>query len=443
MKLIKLSILFLAGYLGLSPALAKGLTKEALAENPELASLLFRPYPDHEIDKLSDAPEGYRPFYISHYGRHGSRWLSNKQEYNYVAGPLEKAAAAGALTPKGKQVYEKVKLACEQASGIEGSLSPLGTTQHQGIAKRMYSNFPDIFANNADIDARSTLTVRCVLSMNAFCMSLKEMNPAMSMNFEASDRTTSKLAHVYGIANEIDPAYRELWKSGDFLKDTYAIAKEKMHSDDFLKSIFTKNIFSSQKEEMDFLFYLFYLVCDQQNVMPENRMWDIYTPEQLYWMTVAENFRAFAKFGPYPGTDKWTLTYATPLLEDMVNRCDSAVNGNGRSADLRFGHDVVLMALLPLMSVNGCDNVSTDPLKIMEEWNLYALTPMAANLQMVFYRPVNKNKGDILVKLLLNEKEATLPIEAEEGKYYSWNKVRQHLINRIEKYRKNDTGKSN
>ena len=106
MKLIKISILFLAGYFGLSPALSQGLTKEALAENPELASLLFRPYPDQGIDKLSDAPKGYRPFYVSHYGRHGSRWLSNKQEYNNVAGPLEKAAAAGALTPKGKQVYE-------------------------------------------------------------------------------------------------------------------------------------------------------------------------------------------------------------------------------------------------------------------------------------------------------------------------------------------------
>ena len=25
--------------------------------------------------KMAAAPEGYEPFYISHYGRHGSRWL--------------------------------------------------------------------------------------------------------------------------------------------------------------------------------------------------------------------------------------------------------------------------------------------------------------------------------------------------------------------------------
>ena len=31
--------------------------------------------------QLAEAPEGYEPFYISHYGRHGSRWLPNDERY--------------------------------------------------------------------------------------------------------------------------------------------------------------------------------------------------------------------------------------------------------------------------------------------------------------------------------------------------------------------------
>ena len=41
----------------------------------------------------------------------------------------------------------------------------------------------------------------------------------------------------------------------------------------------------------------------------------------------------------------------------------------------------------------------------------YKITPMATNLQFVFYR--NK-ANDVLVKVLLNEDEATLPIKSDE-----------------------------
>lgn len=66
-----------------------GSIREEIAANPELAAGLFNPYPDHNIGIISDAPDGYRPFYISHYGRHGSRWLANDREYSNVTKPLE------------------------------------------------------------------------------------------------------------------------------------------------------------------------------------------------------------------------------------------------------------------------------------------------------------------------------------------------------------------
>ena len=47
------------------------------------------------------APKGYEPFYISHYGRHGSRWLIADEDYVRVMEVFEKAHAAGALTDLG------------------------------------------------------------------------------------------------------------------------------------------------------------------------------------------------------------------------------------------------------------------------------------------------------------------------------------------------------
>ena len=31
---------------------------------------------------LTPAPKNYEPFYLSHYGRHGSRWLLNDRDYS-------------------------------------------------------------------------------------------------------------------------------------------------------------------------------------------------------------------------------------------------------------------------------------------------------------------------------------------------------------------------
>ena len=35
-------------------------------------------------DTLTAVPEGFKPFYISHYGRHGSRWLPSDSRYEWV-----------------------------------------------------------------------------------------------------------------------------------------------------------------------------------------------------------------------------------------------------------------------------------------------------------------------------------------------------------------------
>ena len=117
---------------------ASGSIREEIAANPELAAGLFNPYPDHNIGIISDAPKGYRPFYISHYGRHGSRWLANDREYSNVTKPLERAAKAGKLTDKGRKLLERV---CSPANRHAASkdVSPLWEPFNTGASPKEYS----------------------------------------------------------------------------------------------------------------------------------------------------------------------------------------------------------------------------------------------------------------------------------------------------------------
>ena len=41
----------------------------------------------------------------------------------------------------------------DMAEGRLGELTSVGARQHRGIAKRMYTNFPQIFADGTEVDA--------------------------------------------------------------------------------------------------------------------------------------------------------------------------------------------------------------------------------------------------------------------------------------------------
>lgn len=115
--------------------------RQDIRRNVNYAGSNYVAYPGPQ-KSLTATPSGYEPFYISHYGRHGSRFLIGTNDYDKPLNMLLKADSLGKLTAKGKDVLAKVKLIREEAQQRDGELTPLGAEQHRGIAKRMYERFP-------------------------------------------------------------------------------------------------------------------------------------------------------------------------------------------------------------------------------------------------------------------------------------------------------------
>lgn len=116
---------------------------------------------------------------------------------------------------------------------------------------------------------------------------------------------------------------------------------------------------------------------------------------------------------------------AIALLRNIVESADKAIATGQPCADLRFGHDTHLIRLLALMGVEGCNGREADIEKFHLAWQDYRVSPMAANLQLVFFRNA---AGRVLVKLLHNEREAHLPLKAVEGPYYDWADLRRYFL---------------
>jgi hypothetical protein len=59
---------------------------------------------------------------------------------------------------------------------------------------------------------------------------------------------------------------------------------------------------------------------------------------------------------------------------------------------------------------------------------------MASNIQFIFYR--SKKSDDVLVRILHNENDVTLPIESATAPFYKWEDVKSHLVTNAAAFKK-------
>ena len=103
MKYLTLKTRLLALLLLAATCAAAQPTPAQLAARPELTASIYHSY-EYLPGPAAPVPDGYEPFYISHYGRHGSRYHSKEEAYAEPLAALRKADKAGALTPKGREI---------------------------------------------------------------------------------------------------------------------------------------------------------------------------------------------------------------------------------------------------------------------------------------------------------------------------------------------------
>lgn len=381
-------------------------------------------YPDKNLPELTNDPEGYQPFFINHYGRHGSRWLIGSHLYNFPVEQLEKGERNGKLTKRGKEVLAILRELRASAQGRDGELSDIGAEQHQRIARRMYENFPAVFAGDASVRARSTIVIRCILSMQNEVDVLKSLNPRLRITTDASQ------AEMYYM-NYDDPVVKPLrepvYKLFDPIKDKL-IKPEK-----FLSRLFSDKKFARDSiKGQDLMIDLFDVVGNMQShhQWENTDLYDLYSLDEATNVWRYNNLRWYVYSGETPLTQCRVDFMEANLLRSFIEDADQAILEGRNQASLRFGHESVVLPLVCLMGINGADYHTEDLLTLDQHWQSYRIFPMACNLQMIYYRP-DEGKGDILVKVLLNEREATLPVKTDMAPYYRWNDVRDYYMNKL------------
>lgn len=399
-------------------ALAVQPARDEVFETIEKAGGVYYAYPVTESAN-TPAPKGYKPFYISHYGRHGSRYLISDNDYTWVLDLLADACKSDALTPLGADVYSRLETVWEEAEGRGGDLSPLGVRQHKAIAARMYDAFPEVFAGNPSISARSTIVMRCALSMDAFCESLKEKKPSLDITREASNRHMSYLNYHSPASCEFN-SERGPWRE-EFRK----FREEHTRPQRLVDALFCDADYVRCKvNPAELMWGLYWIAVDMQNMETRLSFMDIFEPQELFDLWQVFNYQFYAADSNYTLADGMNIDNVKPLLTNILTSASDIIDAGRNGATLRFGHDGNLIPLTAILGLDGCYNSVADPGRFKDVFRTYAISPMAANVQIIFFR--NK-AGDVIVKFMLNEREIAVPaIDTDSFPFYSWTDVKTY-----------------
>ena len=401
--------------------------REPEATGHELAgNLLAYPYVDTAPPALTPAPEGYVPFHMEHYGRHGSRWLIGAEDYSEPVEKLAKAERAGLLTPLGRETLDALRLIQKQSEGRLGELSDKGAIQHQTIGQRMAQNFPEIFIPQATLSAKSTPVVRCIISMANALEGIEREAPGLHFDKDAS------MADMW-FMNYDD---KEAWVVKDSVSALLLTPYRDnlMRDDSYLLRLVSDETFARDSVAPGLMPRLYWVLGNAQSHTGQPWLFErVFSKEQLVDNWKAGNAGWFVHGGNSAVTRGRMPFVQRNLLRRIIEKTDSAITNPHPSANLRFGHDGILVSLITLMELGGYGD-AIDSLDELEnsEWRDYDIIPMGGNLQLIFYRKAGSvDAGDVLVKALVNEREVTMPGLSVNGPYYSWGSLREYYEKKL------------
>lgn len=400
--------------------------KEIIIENPRLAVGCLTPYWIHETP-FSEAPDGYELFYVSHIGRHGSRFDTGSHRRMSTLKTLKSYLGTGVLTEDGDSLVKAVVRLHEVSEDNYGLLSDLGKSELRGIGDRLYMHSGSLFENDAIVTTYATSSYRVMQSRDALLSGLKDHNGDIVtvINDEPKSRSSKVSREVRGermTEKQIDESsyssfyrktYKQLWKefntdafASRMLNDTTAIKDVKKFMYDIYSCVFS--CYSSNTHVFDLV--------------------DYFTPEELYYLWQKANIGWYGRSCVAPDEKPLrTLMMGGGIAREMISDADNVIAGRDRSkATLRFSHDTYVLPLLSFLNFEGVNYNSAE--EVIENFRDYYSVCMGTNIQIFFYRNA---AGRVLVKFLWNEGETRISgLEPVEGNYYDWNAVKAYYAQR-------------
>ncbi|WP_447528709.1 histidine-type phosphatase [Vreelandella sp. TE19] len=405
------------------------------------------PY-DYVAADLTPAPEGYQPVFIQYVGRHGSRHLSSAKYDKTLFDLLTLADERGQLTAAGSELRQQIARLMAVEEGVYGELSILGGEELYGIGERLGDQFTTLFEQGRPILAHATYKDRTPQSRDHFLAGLQSA---------LGDATPPIIAEQYAKGRDpylrpydLATRYRDYKSDGEWQQVLEAYLDGRPETRDFAQDILEQFIDDELFEELaqgefaledakgrvklatptDAANNLYQLYIISPNIAREGAFdfGQYFSEEQLAWYEDLDLMDAFYAKGPSLTTSDLPREIAAPMVKELITSTDQALEEDSASGIFNFTHAEMIMPLAAYLEIEGADESQDDPARVITTWNGKAITAMAANIQWIFY----ENSGELLVKMLHNEREVAFPVATTAYPYYEWESVKAYYADKVE-----------
>lgn len=383
-------------------------------------------------------PAGYQPIFINHINRHGARHLTKAVDSTGAYKTLMKAGNLHGLTKKGEELKKMVILLQQLEQSSIGFISYEGAQELQGIARRMFENNKPAFARwNNERSVMVTKEIRTHQSADTFLFALKqELHSNQSISLQQRDA----LLRFYDLPGPYiyykDSGYwRQPFKQFEQLLK-YNNAAKNLVNRLFLPAFLKQNPIDAGKFATDiFGFACIIPSLDEEIAHAHHKRSDFdflsfFTCHELNIFGRAGNAEEFLLKGPGMDSLGIQVMIAGSLLKNFIATTDSFLEQGKVPVHMRFAHAETVAPLAAIMSINNASVPAAKLSSFDKVWKAEQVIPLSANIQWILY--ANENKQDILVKILLNEKEVHIgDLKTDKFPFYHWNDLRSFYIKKL------------
>ena len=273
---------------------------------------------DFDAQICTAAPKGYEAFYISHYGRHGSRYPYTATVATALLDLLHEAEGKENLSEYGNGLMTRLELFMEKAGNHIGELTDLGRQQQYRLAGEMAERYPQAFRKGAVVTAQASSSSRSILSMASFCTALARKYPSIRIDqFQGFAETQATAPNMGrnplrikgpGLGNP----YRE--SPAEFMQRRFPEFTETV-----LGKMFRDPYAALGDRDVQYLMDHIYMLIGGMNSLPDGvRMdfSDIATPETLARMWELDNYQRFCEYIVYTAS-------CCSVFKDIIERADA------------------------------------------------------------------------------------------------------------------------
>lgn len=374
----------------------------------------LKPYPVPE--KSFVYPDSLTPVYISHVGRHGSRYPAGPAHSVALQKALQRADSAKTITPLGRKLLALTDYVISASHNRWGALDSLGMAEQRGIASRMFMNFPEPFRSGS-VYALSSYSPRCMMSMFSFAHQLDRLNNSIEV-ITSTGRQNSKLMRPFDVSDD----YKE-FRSVNGWKVVYDDYMAQVVPVTAIERVLGEGYPYGDTDPKELALMEYYVLAGMSAMGVEINALDYFTSAEYNALWSTFNLRQYLQ-RVASTISSVPADIASDLVLDIVARTDGFISGsNPATVDLRFGHAETLMPLLSLLRLPGCYYLTNYFDTVAMNWRDFDVVPMAANLQMILFK---STKGGYYVMFSLNEHPVTF-IPNDARTVIPWGEARDYM----------------